>query len=238
MRRHVSISLLAAGLLGGAAAQAAEVAGNVGVTSNYIWRGVTQTDDGAAIQGGLDYAHESGLYAGTWLSNVDFGSPDPNADRNEIELDLYGGYGGEVGELGYDVGLIYYAYPLADDADFLELALAGSYRMLTAGVSYTISSDVEDTNAGAEAFIEDDLYYYVSAEFALPQDFGLSATVGQYAFEDDGVAGAELDYTHYRLGIGKAGFELAYEQNDLDGVSASGKDFDDPRFVVSYTKEF
>lgn len=236
MFKRLAINTAVAGaLFAGVGVAQAEVTGNIGVTSNYLWRGVTQSDDGPAVQGGLDYAHDSGLYVGTWASNVDFGD---TSDNNEIELDLYGGYGGELGAFGYDVGLTYYTYPLADDADFLELGLSGSYEMFTAGMAYTISSQVDDTSAGAESFIEGDLYYYLSAAFELPQDFGLNATVGRYTFEADGVAGADLDYTHYRVGVGKSGFEFAYEQNNLDGVTASGKDNDDPRFVVSYTMEF
>ena len=80
--------------------------GNIGVTSNYLFRGVTQTGDGAAVQGGLDYGHESGLYVGTWTSNVNF--------AGGTELDVYGGFSGESGDLGYDVGVTGYLYPEAD----------------------------------------------------------------------------------------------------------------------------
>ncbi len=74
---------------------------NVGVTSNYIWRGISQTDDAAAVSGGLDWSGASGLYAGTWVSNVDFGA----CCETSYELDLYGGFANEVGDFGYDVGL-------------------------------------------------------------------------------------------------------------------------------------
>jgi len=52
----------------------AAVEANIGATSNYVWRGVTQTNDAVAVQGGIDYRHEVGFYAGTWASNVDFGN--------------------------------------------------------------------------------------------------------------------------------------------------------------------
>ncbi|MFZ0790386.1 MAG: TorF family putative porin, partial [Chromatiaceae bacterium] len=48
------------------------ISANIGAVSNYMWRGVTQTQDGAAVQGGLDFTHSSGFYLGTWASNVDF----------------------------------------------------------------------------------------------------------------------------------------------------------------------
>lgn len=92
---------LAAAVLAGPAS--AQVSGNVGVVSNYLFRGVTQTDDGAAVQGGFDFEHESGFYTGTWLSNVDFGG------KEDVEVDLYAGYRGEFGSSGasWDVGAIY-----------------------------------------------------------------------------------------------------------------------------------
>ena len=80
---------------------------NIGVVSNYLWRGITQTDDKPAIQGGLDYSHSSGFYAGTWLSNVDF-----NLDENNpsAEVDLYLGYTNSIVEdLTYSLKGIYYA---------------------------------------------------------------------------------------------------------------------------------
>ena len=68
----------------------AELSANIGVTSNYLWRGVTQTDDGAAIQGGIDWSHDSGFYLGTWASNIDWG-----VGSSGVEVDFYGGYAGD-----------------------------------------------------------------------------------------------------------------------------------------------
>lgn len=230
--RSIALSTLAVSTLVASSLASAELSGNIGLTSNYIWRGVTQSDDGPAAQGGIDYSHASGFYAGTWLSNVDFGGAD---DLNEYEHDLYLGYAGEAGAFGYDVGMVHYMYPLADDADFTELALSGSYGSFGAGVAYTFNSDVED-GPGA-AFAESDLYYFVSAGFELPQDFGLGLLVGSYAFENDGVGGTELDYTHYQVALSKGDFTFALDQNDLDGA-VSGKDLDDPRFSVAWGMEF
>ena len=110
----ISITLLAA-LQAAPAIVSADVSSNVSASSNYLFRGVTQTDGAAAVQGGLDYEHASGFYAGGWGSNVDFG------DGTSYELDL-AGFSGSVEELGYDVGYIYYAYPDAPDSiDFGEL---------------------------------------------------------------------------------------------------------------------
>ena len=66
-------TLLASALMAGASVAQAELSANIGVASNYYFRGITQTDDSAAVSGGIDYAHDSGFYLGTWMSNVDFG---------------------------------------------------------------------------------------------------------------------------------------------------------------------
>lgn len=217
---------------------AAEFSANIGAASNYVWRGATQTDDSAAISGGIDWAHDSGFYLGTWASNVDFGS------GGEVEWDLYGGYGGEVGDLGYDLGVIYYAYPDSDDANFTELALGLSFKFLSAGINYTVQSDVDDTSADAEAFIEGDLYYYVGASFEVAPTWTVGGTVGYYDFEDDGVADTDLSYTHYQLDITKSAGDFGDFTFSLSGadeeanVDSDGNPDDDMKVFVSWSKSF
>ncbi|HEX2829889.1 MAG TPA: TorF family putative porin [Burkholderiales bacterium] len=120
-----------AGLLASAVAPAVSFAGdpppehtftgNVGLFSQYIFRGLTQTDRDPAIQGGLDYAHSSGIYLGTWASNIswlkeNFSAP-PNAIAGtynrggSMEWDFYGGYKMSFGDVGVDLGTLYYWYP-------------------------------------------------------------------------------------------------------------------------------
>lgn len=203
---------------------------NIGVVSNYVWRGVTQTDDGAAVQGGVDYGHSSGFYAGTWVSNIDWGTPDPN-----YELDLYGGYGGETGEFSYDLSIIYYAYPDAgDDADFWEIGASGSWKAATLGVQYTLSGDADDA-----PFDSGDVYWYGGLEFELPQEFRIGATLGYYDFD---ATGSEGDYAHWALALSKeAGqfgtFSLNYEQTDGGEDEVVATD-DDAKFWVGWNKEF
>ncbi len=80
-----------------AMAAQAEITGNAAVLSDYNWRGITQTSQDPALQGGIDYAHESGFYLGAWASNVDFGDC---CDEN-VEIDLYTGFrGGDDDHLG------------------------------------------------------------------------------------------------------------------------------------------
>jgi uncharacterized protein (TIGR02001 family) len=93
----------------------AETSVNVGVTSQYLFRGLEQ-GPGAAVSGGIDYASESGFYVGTWASTIDFAPVAGSA-----EIDLYAGFGGEAGGMAYDLGLIYYWYPEEDE----DAAMAG-----------------------------------------------------------------------------------------------------------------
>jgi len=120
--------------------------GNIGLFSQYIFRGLTQTNGEPALQGGMDYAHASGFYAGTWGSNVswlrDFGA---YTAGGSLELDIYGGFKGSIGksDFGYDVGLLYYWYPGneapgAKSADTLELYGAVSWKWLSAKLSYSL----------------------------------------------------------------------------------------------------
>lgn len=198
---------------------------NLGVASNYIWRGTTQTQDDPAVSGGLDYVLENGLYVGTWVSNVDWGSSKPN-----YELDLYGGYGGEVGDFSYDLNTIYYAYPDADgDADFWEIGGSGSWKMITLGLNYTVWGEVKDG-----PFDDGDLYYYGSLNLPLPKDFGLGATLGRYDFDEG------EKYTHWGVYLSKdvgefGSFSLNYDQNN--GGEDDGYD-DDAKLWVGWNKEF
>jgi uncharacterized protein (TIGR02001 family) len=118
------------------------ISGNVALTSDYVFRGVSQTDNQMAIQGGLDYEHPSGLYVGTWASNV---SPDffnGTGNDPQIELDLYGGYKGDLGNgIGYDVGYIRYQYPGYDKANTNEIYVKGSFKDFSASLNYSDELD-------------------------------------------------------------------------------------------------
>jgi len=105
--KKLTQALLATGLISAAfsvQAQESPISANVALTSDYIYRGVSQTSGGSAIQGGFDFASESGFYVGTWASSITF--------DDSIEIDYYGGFSGALtDEVGYDIGFLYYDYP-------------------------------------------------------------------------------------------------------------------------------
>ena len=175
----------------------AEISGTVTATSDYDFRGITQTAQDPALQGSIDYAHDSGFYAGAWASNVDFGDC---CDEN-VEIDLYAGFsGGET--LTYDVGFIYYTYPGADNIDYPEIYAGLGWNWLSGKVWY--SNDLG--NSGDSA-----MYYEANGEWALPANFGASAHVGysdgdywDNAYGDgymDWSVGVTYEISHFTLGL-------------------------------------
>ncbi|MGO2168572.1 TorF family putative porin [Pseudoalteromonas sp.] len=198
----------------------AEVTANIAASSNYYFRGVTQTLDTAAVSGGIDYANESGFYAGTWVSSVDFGE----AASTSYEADFYAGFTGTAGEFDYDVGYLYYAYPdAADSLDFGEIYGELSWEWLSGKASYM-------TNAQDGFSVEDDmLYLELNASFTILNDTELAFHLGQTS----GDTAEELfgdDYIDYGIELSKDGFTLGLLQTDLDD--------DDLKAYVSYSVDF
>jgi uncharacterized protein (TIGR02001 family) len=211
MKKSIVLATAVAAVLTSGVA-AADLSANAGVYSNYIWRGVTQSGDDAAISGGLDYDFGNGLSVGTWTSSLGGGG--------SYELDLYGAYGGKIGAADYSVGLTNYRYPTADNADFTEVNGSLGFGPVSASVAYTIDSDDDNT----PEFSKGDLYYSLGFKKEIKSDLSVGATIGKYDFDDK----AGKDYTHYQLNLGKGDFTFAVDDNDLKGS--------DPRVSVSWTK--
>lgn len=189
----------------------AELSGNIGVSNNYIWRGVTQSDDESAVSGGIDFTDKSGLYAGTWISNMANGS---------YEHDLYAGFAGKTGQLAYDAGLIMYMYPVDNNVDFTEIYASVDIKNFNFGLALTIDSD-----AGGD---DSDFYMHASAEFEVKKGLTLEALIGNYLYDSP----VNEDYLHARIGLSKNDISFAFEKNDR-----SGPDEDDMRLTVSWRKE-
>ena len=182
---------------------------NVGVTNNYLFRGLEQTRGESAVSGGIDYEHKSGFYMGTWVSNADW------SEMMTYELNIYGGYSGEVQSLTYDVGFMHYAYPDSIiDTDFTEINASVSYGAFTLG--YAILADAEVVDFG------DDSYISLNADFTLASDIGLSFHVGTGT--DEFYAGES--FVNYGASLNKNGFTF--------GVSKTNLDDDDVKFIISY----
>jgi len=185
------------------------VSANVAATSNYVWRGMTQTNNAPAVQGGIDFGY-NGFYLGVWGSNISWTA---EADST-LEADLYLGYAGEFSGIGYDIGYIKYAYPKAQKANnFAETYISLSKDFGVASISAKYSQGVE-APTGAKKL--DDIEATIST--TLPQEIGLDLTYGKY--QDTG--------KRYLVGLsktyGKFDLSIAYSDFKHDTTSASDED--------------
>lgn len=191
-----------------------EISSNAGVVSNYLWRGMTQTANAAAVQGGIDLTY-GGLYAGTWASNVDFGSP------ATTELDGYAGYTGEVSGIGYDLGYIKYGYINEAGINFDEVYLGLSKDFGVASVGAKYSKGVNDGYDSSDIAL--------NASVPLPEDYSLDLGWGDY--EDYG--------TRYSVGASKSfdkvDFSLSYNDYSADAGSTTS---DEKSVVVGVSTGF
>ena len=209
---------------------------NVALTSEYRFRGVDLSGGDVAVQGGLDLGHESGFYVGTWASTLD----NDTVGYGDIELDVYGGWSGDVGEgVALDVGVIGYLYPDAGPGDFDYVEFYSSLGFTfgpaetTVGVAY---APEQDSLGGT-----DNLYVYSDVGVGIPNTpvtltGHLGYTDGFLTFTDDGDAfdwsiGAEANI------YGPLTLSAAYVGAEGD-IAPGAYDFVDDAFVVTLSASF
>ena len=231
MRNLLVFGIIAAAAATPAFAQEVTISGNVALATDYAFRGVSQTDESPAIQGGLDAAFgDSGFYLGTWASNINFGTGGGN-----LELDVYGGYKFALGGVAMDVGVLGYLYPGASDdgaeLDYWELYAKPSIALspqFTLGAGFYYSP--EFTGESGDGF-----YYEVNGAYALTPELSLSGAVGMQTVDTDGFFAGEDDYTTWNIGgtytAAGLGFDLRYVGTDVDDANA----YDD-RVIFSVKK--
>ena len=176
--------------------------GNVGLTTDYIWRGMTQNAGDPSISGGFDLEDDSGFYLGIWSANVSADDDDTVAGSGSIELDGYLGYSGSFNEdAGYDIGYIAYTYPNYDTWDVEEVYITfdfyGAYVMYAAGMeSANDYSEIGySTDAGPGAFsISYGEYDNMGSNYLIGYDWSVGDfTLGFYFTDFDSDAGAASD---------------------------------------------
>jgi uncharacterized protein (TIGR02001 family) len=167
---------------------------NLGLASDYRYRGISQSRLRPAVSAGADYSHASGLYAGVWLSSIRW-IRDGGGDA-EAELDLYAGYKGSAGPVGYDVGLLRYQYPrarLAVSPDTTELYGALTYGVFTAKYSHAV------TNLFGFADSKGSGYLDLSANVELGDGWSLVPHVGRQWVRRNSAS----SYTDYAITLNK-----------------------------------
>lgn len=204
-------------------AQAAEesphsVTGNVGFASDYRFRGVSQTYKKPAIQGGFDYSHKSGVYLGTWASNVESGE----LAGSNLEWDFYGGYNWPVNDdLSVNVGGLYYYYPGKDkpfygfDPNTFELYAGATWKWFNLKYSHTTTKLFGITDSEGSGYLE------ANVNVPLPADVSMTLHYAKQYVDGTG----NEDYSDWKIGFSKEllGFNvgLAYVDTNIKSTNAT-----------------
>lgn len=205
-------------------ANAGEVSANIAFTSDYVFRGVSLSGEDPAVQGGVDWTSDQ-FYVGTWGSSL-------GSAGTSMELDLYAGWTPSTGPVSWDLGLVGYFYPGADDNgaefDYYEGKLAATINpveplTLGAAIYYSPENFGETGNA---------LYYEVNGEYAFNEMWKVTGAIGQQSIDDvDGPGGANIDDDYMTWNVGATvalhGFEvdLRYTEADIsdsDPIALAG----------------
>jgi uncharacterized protein (TIGR02001 family) len=216
---------------------------SVALTTDYMWRGVSQTNNDPAIQGSFDLAHESGVYAGVWGSNIEFG--DQGAS---MELDIYAGFSRDTDFGGhlpfavtYDLGVLHYEYTALSSANFTELYFGTSVspvENLNLSAYYYYGLKINGTKPGEYTDISADYTFLPDS----PASFTVLAHAGYYG-QKDGALGDS--YWDWKVGVAKdiGGFnvEVAYFDTDNEGGgnvynAPNGQSLNDGRVVATISR--
>lgn len=223
--------------------------GNFTLASDYVFRGISQTQHKPAVQGGFDYSHASGLYAGTWASNVDWVGTKAN---NSMEWDFYAGYkGGFADDFTYDVGMLKYYYTGSNVAgptpDTLEAYVSVGWKFITLKYNHVVSEYIfawGDQNGGNRNN-RGSGYLDLSANYDLGDGWGIQGHIGHQTIKNY----SNASYTDWKLGVTKdVGFGvvgLAYTDTNADGSCAKAEaycwkngDMGKARAVLTFGKTF
>ena len=232
--------LLALMMAAGISVAQAQVTGNLGLTSDYRFRGVSQTQNAPAVQGGIDYNHVSGLYIGNWNSSV---SSQLYTNGAGVESDVYAGFKKQVfGNFTLDVGSMNYFYPRAGtngSFDTNEVYAGIGYKeLVTVKYSHAISDYFGTANSKNS--------FYVQADAAIPVVGKLVAVA--HVGRTDVNNNSNLNYTDYNFGVAYdlQGWNLAakYYMNDnktstfMTANTVNGQKLYKDALVFSVAKSF
>lgn len=205
-------------------AAASPVTFNAAITSDYRYRGISQTRLQPALQGGLDYVHATGWYVGAWGSSVKF-AKDAGGD-GDVEIDLYAGKRGEFAPgLAYDVGVLRYLYPdngLGQVAGFVNANTTEVYAQLGFGPAYIKYSHATTNLFG---FVDSDGSGYLDIGANL--DAGHGVTVQLHAGRQRVDNNPAADYTDWKIGASRS-FALATVAVAYVGTNASKSAYASP----------
>jgi uncharacterized protein (TIGR02001 family) len=210
---------------------------NVGLVTDYRYRGISQSRLKPAIQGGVDFAHKSGFYLGTWASSIKW-IKDAGGNAS-AEIDVYGGYKGSYNDIGYDVGILTYQYPshkLAVSPNTTELYIAGTMGPATLKYSHSVSNLFGFSDSKNSGYLD------LSAGFDMGNGWSVTPHIGHQAVKRN----SAYSYTDYSITVGKdfgAGLSASAALVGTDAgsgqyVSPSGKNLGKSGLVLGVKYAF
>jgi uncharacterized protein (TIGR02001 family) len=224
------------------------ITGNFGIYSQYIFRGLTQTDQKPAFQGGFDFAHTNGFYLGTWGSNISWlHDAGVCAHGCSLEWDIYGGYKYAFNDdWGMDVGVLYYYYPGkylpgVTKPDTTEIYIAGTWKWASLKYSHSVDDTFGIPNS------KNSWYLDASANYPINDAWTLNAHVGrqEYKGSNGGFSNGDfLNYTDWKLGVTwlVAGYNVGAYYSDTNakdsGYTIAGRNIGKSTGTVFIQKTF
>ncbi|MFK7956524.1 MAG: TorF family putative porin [Lysobacterales bacterium] len=232
--RKLTLPALTGMLLMAGTAAADDFTANIAIDSNYIWRGLTQTQNEVAVSGGMDYVWDNGFYVGTWISNVSYAP----GDVFSYENDVYLGYSFEASGVTYDFGYLYFNYDDEAEFDFAEVYGSVGIGAFTFGLNILAHTEADEA-PGQDFGFGETIYAYGdwSTEIREGLELGLHAGYHDGDF-NEAFNGVPEGYFEYGISLSKDGFTVKLTGTDLDDAGPDGLDNDEVKFVVGYSKEF
>ena len=214
----------------------AEVSGNIALTTDYKFRGISQSDSAPSVQGGFDVAFDNGVYIGTWGAAVDFDCAIDTCGglNGGIELDYYAGFASDISDsVSFDIGYIYYDYPQDE-------GLLGDYGEIYGSLSFGdfgIGMNYSDEYWGETGKFT---YTYATYSMALSESVALDLLVGSGDYDEAGYLDGATEHMNWSVALstsaGGLDFAITYEDTDLDKEDAYGYDWADAALILSIGK--
>lgn len=226
----IALALVSAFAAPAFAEEASPLSFNVGAVSDYVFRGISQTQGKPALQAGVDYAHASGLYVGAWGSTVNWVDRSDYTYKkdNDFEVDLYGGYKGAVGDFSYDVGMIRYFYPgkfastpsgglNAVGPDTTEAYVSVGWKFVTLKYNQALTSFIGWGDTTSATTSKGSGYTDLTVTYPVDPTLNVIAHVGRQTVKNNTLLGS---YTDYKLGVTK---DVGFGVVGLAYTDTSGK---------------
>ena len=234
--------------------QSYTLSSNIGIFSQYVFRGITYSDRRPALQGGFDYANNNGWYAGVWGSSLEEGD---NAG-NSLEVDLYGGYSHQfTDDFSMSAGLLQFYYPdhkkyNGESFDTTEANISATWKWFTAKYNRTLTDwgGVNNHSAGIDGYANGNTkgtqYYQLDFNYTLPMDVNFTAHVGR----EDVTHYSQFNYTDYMVGVSKTfsvgntdGWTVGVNYTDTNASKAwwtgtSGHNRGDSQWIAYLSRSF